>query len=194
MILDELRKRRFWAVILPLTAIAPFLDAERAMRFVADALLPDERQLATREPPTGAAATLPSPPPETAPPPHEGAGPLVSSDIKNGVRRVAATEYDVDRGVVDILEHRADLVGSVPVYPEQENGTIVGIRVFGVGPDTRLAALGIESGDRVEKIDDIDMTSPEKALEAYARIRTANRLTLSVNRGGRTMHLDYNIK
>jgi general secretion pathway protein C len=39
-----------------------------------------------------------------------------------------------------------------------------------------------------------DMASPEKALEAYARLRTADKLTVSINRGGKNMNLDYNIK
>jgi general secretion pathway protein C len=38
------------------------------------------------------------------------------------------------------------------------------------------------------------MSSPEKALEAYARLRTADKLTVQVNRGGKNMNLDYNIK
>jgi general secretion pathway protein C len=38
------------------------------------------------------------------------------------------------------------------------------------------------------------MTSPEKALEAYARLRTSDHLTVSVNRRGQATTLDYNIK
>jgi general secretion pathway protein C len=38
------------------------------------------------------------------------------------------------------------------------------------------------------------MTSPEKALEAYARLRTADHLTVQVNRKGQNTNLDYNIQ
>ena len=80
------------------------------------------------------------------------------------------------------------------IVPEQENGKVVGIRLFGVKPDTLLGTLGMENGDRLEKINGFDMTSPEKALEAYARLRTADHLTVSVNRRGQETNLDYNIK
>ena len=110
-------------------------------------------------------------------------------------RRSAPTEYNIDRGVVDkILENQAELMRQARIVPEQENGKVVGIRLFGVRPDTLLGTLGMENGDRLEKINGFDMASPEKALEAYARLRTADHLTVSVNRRGQEMNLDYNIK
>jgi len=109
--------------------------------------------------------------------------------------KVSATEYNIDRGVVDkILENQADLMRQARIVPEQENGKVVGIRMFGVRPDTLLGHLGMENGDRLQTINGFDMASPEKALEAYARLRTADKLTVSLNRRGQNMNLDYNIK
>ncbi len=134
------------------------------------------------------------PPAASAPPAKEGAG-AVDPDIAKGVRRVSATEFDVDRGVVDkILENQAELMRQARIVPEQENGKMVGIRLFGVRPDTLLGVLGMENGDRLQTINGFDMTSPEKALEAYARLRTADQLVVQVNRRGSNMNLDYNIK
>ena len=106
-------------------------------------------------------------------------------DIKKGIQRVSATEFNIDRGVVDkILENQAELMRQARIVPEQENGKVVGIRLFGVRPDTLLGTLGMENGDRLQTINGFDMASPEKALEAYARLRTADHLTVSVNREG----------
>ena len=128
-----------------------------------------------------------------APPPQPGGG--VADDIKNGIQKVANNEFNVDRGVVDkILENQAELMRQARIVPEQENGKVVGIRLFGVKPDSLLGELGMENGDRLEKINGFDMTSPEKALEAYARLRTADHLTVSVNRRGQDQNIDYNIK
>jgi general secretion pathway protein C len=143
-----------------------------------------------KPPPAPSASASAAPPP---PPP--GGAPGVSDDIKKGVQRVSATEFNVDRGIVDkILENQADLMKTARIVPEQENGKVVGIRLFGVRPDTLLGTLGMENGDRLEKINGFDMTSPEKALEAYARLRTADRLTVSLNRRGQPTNLDFNIK
>jgi general secretion pathway protein C len=80
------------------------------------------------------------------------------------------------------------------IVPEQENGRVVGIRLMGVRPDSLLSTLGMQNGDRLQTINGFEMASPEKALEAYARLRTADKLTISLNRGGKAMNLDYDIR
>ena len=139
----------------------------------------------------GAPAPTIVPPPVAVP---DGAPPIDQA-ISKGIVRVGANEFNVDRGVVDkILENQAELMKTARIVPEQENGKVVGIRLFGVRPDTLLGVLGMENGDRLETINGFDMTSPEKALEAYARLRTADHLTIKVNRRGSATNLDYNIK
>jgi general secretion pathway protein C len=142
-------------------------------------------------PATSASAPAAAPPPA----PVSGGAPAVPAEIAKGVVKKSATEFDVDRGVVDkILENQAELMRQARIVPEQENGKVVGIRLFGVRPDTLLGVLGMENGDRLEKINGFDMTSPEKALEAYARLRTADHLQIALNRRGQEMNIDYNIK
>jgi general secretion pathway protein C len=128
-----------------------------------------------------------------APAPAGGAG--VDPSIAKGIQKISATEFKIDRAVVDkILENQAELMRQARIVPEQENGKMVGIRLFGVRPDTLLGLLGMNNGDRLQTINGFDMTSPEKALEAYARLRTADKLTVQVNRGGQNVNLDYNIQ
>lgn len=137
----------------------------------------------------------PPPPPASSPPPSSGGAHSVPPDIMKGISRVSANEFNVDRGVVDkILENQADLMRQARIVPEQENGKLVGIRLFGVRPDTLLGVLGLENGDRLQTINGFDMTSPEKALEAYARLRTADNLTVQVNRRGSNQNIDFHIK
>jgi len=70
----------------------------------------------------------------------------------------------------------------------------VGIRMFGVRPDTLLGTLGFQNGDRLESINGFNMASPEKALEAYARLRTASALNVKLSRRGQPVAIDYHIK
>jgi general secretion pathway protein C len=141
------------------------------------------------------APPAPSAAPAAAAPPAAGGPGALDPAIARGIQKVSATEFNVDRGVVDkILENQADLMRQARIVPEQENGKMVGIRLFGVKPETLLGVLGMENGDRLQTINGFDMTSPEKALEAYARLRTADHLTVQVNRKGSNTNLDYNIK
>lgn len=142
----------------------------------------------------GAASAAPAAPPPAAASGGSGAPP-VPDDIKSKIQRVSATEFNVDRSVIDkVLENQAVLMRSARIVPEQENGKTVGIRLFGIRPDTLLGVIGMENGDRLEKINGFDMASPEKALEAYARLRSADHLTVTVNRRGQPTTLDFNIK
>lgn len=129
--------------------------------------------------------------------PNTGTGTAgtVPPDIASKIQKVSDNEFNVDRSVVDkILENQADLMRTARIVPEQKDGKVVGIRLFGIRPDTLLGTLGLQNGDRLESINGFNMASPEKALEAYARLRTASNLNVKVNRRGSGMDIDYRIK
>jgi general secretion pathway protein C len=143
-------------------------------------------------------AARPAAPVGTQPPaaPAPAGGPTaVPPDIASKIQKVSETEFNVDRSVVDkILENQAELMRSARIVPEQKDGKVVGIRLFGIRPETLLGTLGFQNGDRLETINGFNMSSPEKALEAYARLRTAPNLTVKVNRRGNPMTIDFRIK
>jgi general secretion pathway protein C len=153
-------------------------------------------QMFRSEKAAAAAAAAPAPQPAAPATAAVVAGaPTLPSDIASKIQKVSATEFNVDRQVVDkILENQAELMKTARIVPEQENGKVVGIRLFGIRPDTLLGTLGMENGDRLQTINGFDMASPEKALEAYARLRTADHLTVQVNRRGQNTNIDFNIK
>jgi len=141
------------------------------------------------------------PPPKVAKPaprpkkPRRGGPATVPKEIADKIQKVSDTEFNVDRAVVDqILENQGELMRSARIVPEKKDGKVVGIRLLRVRPDTLLGTLGLQDGDRVEKINGFDITSPEKALEAYARLRTAGNLSVSINRKGKPMNIDFNIR
>jgi general secretion pathway protein C len=149
------------------------------------------------QPPPGAAPATPAPAASAeAAPPTTGRGPsTVPPDIAAKIQKISDTEFHVDRSVVDkILENQADLMRSARIVPEQKDGKVLGVRLFGIRPDTLLGTLGLQNGDRLETINGFNMASPEKALEAYARLRTAGNLNVKVTRKGAPMSIDYRIK
>jgi general secretion pathway protein C len=140
---------------------------------------------ATAAPPTSAAPAAP----------RGGKSRAVPADIAAKIHKVSETEFNVERSVVDqVLENQAELMRSARIVPEKEGDKIVGIRLFGIRPESLLGTLGLENGDRLQSINGFEMSDPQKALEAYARLRSAERLTVSVNRRGKPMNIDFNIK
>ena len=121
--------------------------------------------------------------------------PVLDPAIKSKIKQISETEFEIDRTAVDkILEDQSSLMRSARIVPEQKDGKTIGIRLFGVRPETLLGTLGLKNGDRLESINGFDMGSPEKALEAYARLRTADSLKIKLNRRGQDTTLDFKIK
>lgn len=104
-----------------------------------------------------------------------------------GVQQVGPKDYDVDRALVErLVENPADLLRQARLGN--------GIRFVGIRPNTLLAALGLQNGDRLETVNGFDLSDPQKALEAFARLRTADALSLVVERQSQLVTLDYRIK
>lgn len=122
--------------------------------------------------------------------------PTVPKEIADKIEKVSDTDFNVDRAVIDnILENQATLMRSARIVPEKgPDGKTVGIRMFGIRKDTLLGTLGLNNGDRLETINGFNLASPEDALNAYARLRTANKLAVKITRRGKPMTIDFNIK
>ena len=127
--------------------------------------------------------------------PRRGAPP-VPKEIADKIEKISDTDFNVDRAVIDnILENQATLMRSARIVPEKgPDGKTVGIRMFGIRPETLLGTLGLNNGDRLETINGFNLASPEDALNAYARLRTANKLAVKITRRGKPMTIDFNIK
>ena len=135
------------------------------------------------------------PVPGTKPGRAKGGKSKIAEEISKQIQKVSDTEFNVDRAVVDkVLENQAELMKSARIVPEKKNGQVVGIRMFGVRPGSLLSTLGFQNGDRLDTINGFNMASPEKALEAYARLRTASNLNVKINRRGKPVSIDFRIK
>jgi general secretion pathway protein C len=104
------------------------------------------------------------------------------------------TGVRVDRSVVDTtLEDPSSIMRSVRVVPEKKDGVVVGLRLFGIKPNTLLGSLGLKNGDRLESVNGFSVAIPEQALQAYARLRSAQRLNVRLNRSGQTVDITIDI-
>jgi general secretion pathway protein C len=122
-----------------------------------------------------------------------GAGALERS-LK--IVKLSPTEIQIDRGSVDrLLEAQTELM-KARLVQEKEGDRVVGMRIFGIKPGSALDMLAIQNGDRLESINGAEMTSPEKMLELYARLKTGtvDRFTIHVVRQGKPTNIDYTIR
>ena len=131
---------------------------------------------------------------ETKPGNARSAG-LSNEELDDGIEKISDTKFTIQRSIVDkVLANQGSLMKTARVIPHEEDGRVVGMRLYGVRRTSLLGRLGIRNGDMLRTINGFDMTSPDTALEAYTRLRTADKLTLAVKRQNNDMTIEYNIE
>lgn len=141
------------------------------------------------------------PPPKPATPPPavaEAAAPApggaANDELDKGIKQVSETKYSVQRSLVDkLLQNQGELMRSARVVPHEENGRVVGVKLYGIRKSSLFGKLGLQNGDMLRTINGFDMGSPDSALEAYAKLRSASNLSVSLVRRGNPVTMDYNI-
>jgi general secretion pathway protein C len=128
----------------------------------------------------------------------EGGGGFCQSMLFRRPEVVASRAHQdsarVERAIVEsTLADPSALMRSVRVVPDKQDGAIVGLKLLGIKPGSLLGTVGLRSGDRLESINGFSMNSPEKALQAYAQLRTAQRLNVRLLRRGQPVELTLNI-
>src|SRR5262249_32416659 len=69
-----------------------------------------------------------------------------------------------------------------------------GLKLYAIRPGSIYARIGLLNEDSVQSINGYDISSPDRALEAYTKLRPANHLTVITTRRGQTQTLDYEIR
>jgi general secretion pathway protein C len=162
--------------------------------------------LALFTPLVATAAQTPAAVPQVAPPvaaaaPTVGAalpamsGGISEEELNQNVNALSETKYTVQRSFVDkILQNQAEIMRSARIVPHEENGQVIGVKLYGIRRNSLLGKLGLQNGDLLRTINGYDMASPDSALEAYSKLRSASNLSVAVTRRGRQMSIDYGIE
>jgi general secretion pathway protein C len=124
----------------------------------------------------------------------EGEAPS-NEEMAGGITRISDTEYRVDRSLVtSLMSNQAELMRMARVIPHEENGQVVGVKLYGIRRSSLLGRLGIRNGDMLRSINGLDMTSPDTALQAYAQLPSTSEVTVSLQRRGQDMSIKFNLQ
>lgn len=139
---------------------------------------------------------LPTPP---APPPPVAAAPRevdpFTAELQRGIKKLGEHKYELRRSTLEsVLGNMALLSRSARIVPEVRDGRAAGFRLFAVRPEGPFSMIGMQNGDIISSINGLEITSPEKALEVYAKLKSASHLSLGMERNGQKITKDYNIR
>lgn len=122
-------------------------------------------------------------------------GGMSEAELDQNIKALSETKYQIPRTFVDkILKNQAQIMSAARVVPHEENGRMLGVKLYGIRRNSLLGKLGLQNGDLLRTINGFEMSSPDSALEAYARLRNANNLTVAIVRRGQPTTLDYDVQ
>ncbi|MDB4970118.1 MAG: gspC [Myxococcales bacterium] len=79
------------------------------------------------------------------------------------------------------------------IVPAIHDSRPVGFRIYAIRPSSLFARLGLQNGDLVSRINGTELTTPDRALEIYARLRESRHIRVEVKRRGVPVQLVYEI-
>jgi general secretion pathway protein C len=139
-------------------------------------------------PPTPVASTEPSPTPT-------GDGDELQASIDNGIKKIDDTTYEIDKKLVDkVLANPMAVAKGARVVPAVKNGKPDGFKLYAIRPSSVYAKLGLTNGDTIQAINGFELTTADKALEVYTKLREATSLEMEVTRRGKPVTLKYTIR
>ncbi len=124
-----------------------------------------------------------------------GSGDELQSAIDNGIKKIDETTYEIDKGLVEkVLVNPMAVAKGARVVPAMKNGKPEGFKLYAIRPTSVYAKLGLTNGDTLTSINGFELTSADKALEVYTKLREATSLELEVTRRGKPVTLKYTIR
>jgi general secretion pathway protein C len=150
---------------------------------------------------TFAAPPPPAPAPSrpTVPPPAGKKGASANDEllaaVDAGVRQLDDDSYEVDRSVVaKLLANPTAAARGARIVPSVKDGKPNGFKIYRIRSTSVYGRIGFKNGDTIHSINGFELTSMDKALEVYTKVREASSLSVTVTRRGKPMTLDYTIR
>lgn len=141
--------------------------------------------------------------PSYVPPPAASTDPPVSlspdeeafrAALDKGIKKIDDTHYEVSRELLEkVLSDPTIAARGARIVPSVRDGKANGFKLYAIRPNSVYARLGLQNGDTITAVNGHDLTSPDKALEVYTKVKSARKLTVSLIRRGIAGTLHYEI-
>ena len=115
--------------------------------------------------------------------------------IDNGIKKIDETTFEIDKALVDkVTANPMAFMKGARIVPSMKNGKPDGIKLYAIRPTSPYAKLGLTNGDTLQSINGFELTSVDKGLEIYTKLREATSLEVEIVRRGKPTTLKYQIK
>lgn len=119
--------------------------------------------------------------------------------IAVGVKKIDDTHYEIDHTLIEkVVEDPMAFAKGARVVPGVRDGAPFGFKMFKIDPVGIFAAMGLRDGDVLVSFDGFDLSTADKALEAYTKLRELAKsgatFTLKLERSGSPLTVSYKVR
>lgn len=119
----------------------------------------------------------------------------VLANIDAEIKRKDDSHYTITRRGADaVMASLPSIARTMRIAPEAKGGKPIGFRLVSLRPGAILTRIGFQNGDVVQSLNDNELTSPDKALEAYTKFRTTGVMHASFLRANKPLAVEIKIE
>jgi len=112
-----------------------------------------------------------------------------------GIKRLSADRYRIPQeDLKDAFENMNQLLTQVRVVPNFKDGEPDGFKLLSIKRGSLVHKAGLRDGDIIQRVNGIEIDSPEKAFEVYEQVRNEPAISVEIVRGGRRRTFSYEVK
>ena len=110
-------------------------------------------------------------------------------------RKIGSGAYIVDQAKLQqTISNPGQMMTDARLRPNNTNGREEGFVLSEVKPGGIYQSLGLQDGDVLLRINEYDISNPEKALQAFTALKGLDRVQIDLIRTGARMTMTYQIK
>ena len=105
-------------------------------------------------------------------------------------RRITLRRSQIDTALEDVNK----LMSQVNIKPHFQDGQPDGLMLSRIRPNSIFMRMGLRNGDIITGVNGNNIQSVEDIMSFYGNLKTAERLSLQMKRGGRPRTIEYTVR
>ncbi|MBI4826891.1 MAG: hypothetical protein HY807_10815 [Nitrospirae bacterium] len=111
------------------------------------------------------------------------------------VKKVGKRQFQLDKKQVeDSINNPEKILTDARLLPNFVNGKQEGYKISEVKPGGLYESIGLKNGDVLIRVNSLEISSPEVAIQTMSALRGTNNVNLDIIRNNEKMSLNYQIK
>ncbi len=110
-------------------------------------------------------------------------------------RKISETEWVINQEAVQsAMDDMSSLLSDARMTPVSTKGHVEGFRVTEIRPQGVFDAIGLKNNDVLKRVNNYDMSSPERAIQVLSALKGERNFTIDIERDGKKMSLNYQVR